>query len=108
MDYAKKDIVSMLNCVKKRYGALKRPIRGYFWVLEISENDHVHYHLVVAIDRMNVTKIPDELKFEELWGQRTGVEFIKKSVRGYLSRYLSKSDARIIGMRGYGVSQKLK
>jgi len=127
-DYSKKDMKTMVECAKRRYGVLKRQIRGYLWVLELKRNEkmqsgfHIHYHLVVATDRLNVKKIPDQLKFEDLWGQRTGVEFIKKSVRGYLSKYLYKSDGKILyrridpltgkftllrSQRSYAISRKL-
>lgn len=85
---------------------LDRPVRGYFWALEVSEKYHLHYHLCVAIDRLTVKKIPKELKFEKLWGQRTQVTFIKKSVRGYLSKYLAKDSYRVVGLRSYGKSSK--
>jgi hypothetical protein len=107
MDHAKKDMKSMLECVKIRYKALKTPIRGYLWALEVSENNHVHYHLVLAIDRIRVKEIPEKMKLEGLWGQRTGVEFIKKSVKAYLTKYLYKGDARVLGCRTYAISRKL-
>jgi plasmid rolling circle replication initiator protein Rep len=103
----------MLDNVKYRYEKINRPIRGYVWALELKENEgmqsgyHIHYHLVVAVDRFNIQRIPNELKFEDLWGQRTGIEFIKKSVRSYLSKYLYKSDAKILGRRSYAISRKL-
>jgi hypothetical protein len=113
MDYAKKDMRRMIDKAKIRYESLGRPIRGYLWALELKENEgmesgfHIHYHLVVAIDRLNVKEIPDELKFEDLWGQRTGVEFIKKGVKAYLSAYLYKSDGRLLHKRSYAISRKL-
>jgi hypothetical protein len=113
LNYSKKDMKSMVECAKVRYKSLKRPIRGYLWALELKKNDrmesgyHLHYHFVVAIDRIYVKEIPEKLKFEDLWGQRTGVEFIKKSIRAYLSKYLYKSDARILSRRSYAISRKL-
>jgi len=112
-DYSKTDMRRMLDNVKYRYKSLNKPIRGFLWALELEENGkmqsgyHIHYHLVVAIDRLKVKKMPAALKFEDLWGQRTGVEFIKKSVRSYLSKYLYKSDAKILGKRSYAISRKL-
>lgn len=107
INYSKKDMVLMMENVKDRYEALKRKIRGYLWVLEISENNHIHYHLIVSIDRVYFKEIPKELKFEDLWGQRTDVEFIKKSIRAYLSKYLYKSQAKLLGKRSYAISRKL-
>jgi len=106
LNYSREDMKTMLKNVKYRYRALKREIRGYLWVLEISETNHIHYHLVVAIDRVLWSKIPKELKLENLWGQRTGVEFIKKGIKSYLGKYLYKSETRILFKRSYAVSRK--
>ena len=113
-DYARQDMRRMMDNVKHHLRALNWPILGYLWALELKANEnmesgyHIHYHLVIATKRVYVTEIPEELKFEDLWGQRTGVEFIKRSVRGYLSKYLYKSDAKIIGKRAYSISRILK
>lgn len=113
MDYSKKDMRSMVDCAKARYESLNRPIRGYLWVQQLEDNKgmdsgyHIHYHFIVAIDRLNVKEIPSELKFEDLWGQRTGVEFIKKGVKAYLWQYLNKTDARLLRRRSYSISRKL-
>lgn len=114
IEYAKKDMRRMIDKVKLHYVALNRPIRGYLWALELKQNEnmdggyHIHYHLVVAINRIYVKEIPEELKFQDLWGQRTGVEFIKRSVRSYLSKYLYKSDAKLLSRRAYAISRTLK
>ena len=113
MDYAKKDMITMIECAKMRYKSLKRPIRGYLWVMELVENEkmksgwHIHYHLVIVIDRVSWRKIPDQLKFDDLWGEETRVEFIKKTVKGYLSKYLSKSNVKILGRHHYAISRNL-
>ena len=113
-DFAKKDMITMLECAKARYIALKRPIRGYLWVMELAENKkmksgyHVHYHLIVAIDRLQVRTIPVELFFNDLWGQDTNVQFISKTIKGYLSKYLSKSNVKILGRHHYSISRNLK
>jgi len=112
-DLANLDISMMLECAKVRYEALKRPIRGYLWVRQLKENDkmdfgyHIHYHLIVAIDRLEVEKMPDELKFNDLWGQRTDVQFVRKSIRGYLTKELNHNDAKILNRRQYSISSKL-
>jgi hypothetical protein len=113
MDFAKEDMRRMLDNVKYRYELINRPVRGYLWALELKANEnmdggyHIHYHLVVAVDRIKVKEIPEALKFEDLWGQRTGVEFITKSIRRYLSKYLYKSEAKLLGKRSYSISRKL-
>jgi hypothetical protein len=108
MNYSKRDMRRMVDKAKEAYIALNRPIRGYLWALEISETNHIHYHLVVAIDRVQWKEIPKGLKFESLWGQRTGVEFIKRTIKGYLSKYLYKSDGKILGKRSYAISRKIE
>jgi len=112
-DLANLDISMMLECAKRRYEALKRPIRGYLWVRQLKENDdmdfgyHIHYHLVVAIDRLEVKEMPKELIFDDLWGQITNVQFVKKSVRGYLMKELNHNDAKILNRRQYSISSRL-
>ena len=112
-DCSKKSMRRMLDATKDRYEALKRPIRGWLWCLELKENDkmefgyHIHYHLVVAIDRLNVKEMPKGLKLEDLWGQRTDVQFVKYSVRRYLTKELNKSDAKLLNKRAYSISRKL-
>jgi hypothetical protein len=113
-DFAKKDMITMIECAKMRYKALKRQIRGYLWVMELAGNSkmqggfHVHYHLVVAINRVYWKEMPPELLFDDLWGQDTRVEFITKTIRGYLSKYLSKSNVKILGRHHYAISRNLK
>jgi len=107
-NYSKKDMRTMVACAKARYNALKLPIRGFLWALEISERNHIHYHFVVAIDRVSWKTIPGGIKFNDLWGQRTGVEFIKKSIERYLSKYLYKNDSKLLGKRSYSISRSLK
>lgn len=107
MNYAKMDIASFLDNVKYHFkNMLEKPILGYIWILEVSEDLHAHYHICIAIERIKVKKIPKELFFEKLWGQHTKINMIKKTIRGYMSKYLTKDSARIIGFRAYGRSAK--
>ena len=102
---AKMPFREMLENVKYHYKEqLARPILGFIWTLEISEKHHVHYHLCTAISRLSVQEIPTTLKLEELWGRRTGVEFVRKNVKHYMAKYFAKSNARCMGMRSYGRS----
>lgn len=101
------DIRSLIEILKARYKSLGRKIRGYFWVLEVSNpkkgsDFHLHYHLVVFVDRLNIKggKMPEALKLNDVWGQRTQVEFLRKSLEGFLLGYLSKSDARLKDSNG--------
>jgi len=113
MDYSKKDMRRMIDNVKSRYESLGLRVRGYIWVMELKKNEgmssgfHIHYHLIVATDRYKVKVIPEELKFDDLWGQDTQVEFIRKGVRVYMYKYLSKSDAKLLRYRSYAISRKL-
>jgi hypothetical protein len=96
----------MLDNVRYHYEQqMNRPLRGYIWTLEVSEGMHMHYHLCVAINRVSFSSIPDALKFESLWGRRTGVEFVKKNVRHYMAKYFAKHNSRVIGYRSYGKSR---
>lgn len=120
-------IAPFMDAVKVRYEMVERPLLGYIWVLECSKNLHVHYHLATAVKRLEVKKIPTELKFEGLWGARTGVEFVKGDVGSYMQKkalggYMSKNahlweryqvrkgmsaeDMKV--MRMYGKSSKFK
>ena len=100
------DIRSVIDILKARYKSIGRKIRGYFWVLEVEPNEvlgfHLHYHLVVFVDRLNIKggKMPEALKLNDVWGQRTRVEFLQKSLEGYLLGYLSKGDARLKDAKG--------
>ena len=112
-NYARLDMITMLKRMKKRLWALKWPLRGYLWVMETKENGkmiggyHVHYHLIVATDRVKIKKIPDQLRLGSLWGQRTQVEFVRKSIRSYLGKYINKSDCKMLTRRNYAISKKL-
>jgi hypothetical protein len=105
LDLAGKDMRSMIDIVKSRYKSIGRKLKGYFWVLEISSPDkqknlsgfHLHYHLVVIVDRLNIKggKMPQALKLNDAWGQRTQVEFVKSSLEGLLVGYLGKNNWRL-------------
>ena len=67
MNYARLKIKPMLECVKARLKSLKWVLRGFMWVLEIKPNDkieggfHLHYHLVIVVDRVRIEKLPKQL-----------------------------------------------
>ena len=88
-------IKPFIEAVKYRYEQVNRPLLGYIWVLEVSKNFHVHYHLATAVNRLEVKRIPKPLKLDGLWGARTGVEFVKGEVGQYMQKkalggYMSK------------------
>lgn len=102
---AKVSVSDCLSAFKKRLKRRRINLQGYLWVLEVSENLHIHYHVLIAIDRINArgSKLPNYLKLDDIWGARCQVEFVKKSVRGYLSKYFVKAKNRVIGKRQFGV-----
>ena len=108
-DKAQCDIKQFLDAVKFRLKYNNRNVLGYIWTLEVSENNHAHYHMCFATERVNIVGgcIPDVFKFESLWGARTEIEFVKKNVRHYLSKYFAKHNYRLFEHRSYGTSNKL-
>jgi hypothetical protein len=96
----------VLDQFKKRCKRNGYPCLGYFWVMEISEELHVHYHALVAIDRINIrgASIPSWWKLDELWGAYCRVEMVKRSIRGYLAKYIGKGHEKIESKRMYGRS----
>lgn len=112
---ARTDIKNLLHTFKKRLKRRNVKLHGYLWVLEISDASekssglHVHYHCLVAIDRINCKggSLPDYLKLNDVWGAKTGVEFVQSnSIKYYLSKYFVKCKKRIIGKRSYGMNIK--
>ena len=111
----RKEWARMIEDVKRALKKLGYPVRGYIWTMEIStDNYHFHYHLCIAIDRMNLKgkQIPTELKFEHIWNRRTQIQFVKKNIRNYLSQYFAKNRWRLSDedgkvFRNYGMSNKL-
>jgi hypothetical protein len=100
------DIRGLLNSYKLRLKRNGINILGSIWILEISPDLHIHYHLLLATNRINLKggTIPEYLKPNDLWGCRTQIAFAQKHIRGYLSKYFVKNNSRIIGKRTYGIS----
>ena len=96
-----------LDAIKKRFARHNLPVLGSIWVSEISSRGHWHYHLAIATKRVYWKKIPKWAKVDDLWGRRTQIIFIKKSIGAYLGKYIGKDNmGRIISFRGYGKSRK--
>ena len=96
-----------LDAIKKRFERNDTPILGYIWVSEISKRGHWHYHLGVATKRVKWKYLPKWAKVNDLWGRRTQITFIKKSIGAYLSKYIGKDNiGRMINFRSYGKSSK--
>lgn len=86
-------------------------LHGYVWILEVSDNLHVHYHALVATDRINWKgkAFPKYLKLSSLWGARVKAEPVQKSLRYYLAKYFTKNKSRIVDKRQFGLKlPKLK
>lgn len=99
-------IPKLMNAFKMRLKRNGIKLRGYVWVLEISDKLHIHYHLLVATDRIKIKgkKMPEFLKINDLWKCRTQVKFAQKHVRGYLAKYFVKCSSRILHKRSYGLT----
>ena len=108
-------IADVMSAFKKRCIRNGTPILGYVWISEVSENLHWHYHIAVAINRINVKgqNIPNYLKLDNLWHVGTGVEFVRKNIQYYMSKYFAKNHFRMIAnnlngtpkiIRAYGKS----
>ena len=108
-DRAQIDIKQFIDAVKFRLKYNQHSVLGYIWTLEVSENNHAHYHMCFATERVHIVggRIPGIFKFESLWGARTEIEFVKKNVRHYLSKYFAKHNYRLFEHRSYGMSNKL-
>ncbi len=107
-NFAKKSWHSMVKIVKNYFERNGTPVLDYLWTSEVSENNHWHYHLAIAINRVKWNKIPKRLFFERLWGQRTEIDFVKKNIKYYMSKYFAKSNYRIEGLMSYGGTKNYK
>jgi hypothetical protein len=109
----------MSKIVIQYYKRLGINVRAHIWTAEVGtekyditnnpEDLHWHYHMCVATDRVNLkgAKFPELLKFDNIWGQYTDIDFVKKNIRHYMSKYFAKCSYRVIGSRSYGCSRKL-
>jgi len=88
----RKRLKAFWNAYRKRLKRNLGCVYGYAKMSDVGEEGNkVHFHIVVAVPRIKVVKIPDWMKPSEgLWEWLTNVEFIRKSVRGYLANYLGK------------------
>jgi hypothetical protein len=107
MNKARLTFKTMMRIVTQYFKRIDFPVKDYIWTLEVSENLHAHYHLCLAVDRMQLKNgnIPKQLKFNKIWGQRTEIDFVKKNVRNYLSKYFAKNNYRLQGYYSYGISK---
>lgn len=101
---AKVSIKDCFEAFKKRLKRRNIKLHGYTWILEVSDKLHVHYHALVATDRINCRggSLPEFFKLDNIWGAKCQVQFIRKSVRYYLATYFTKNKNRIVGKRQFG------
>jgi hypothetical protein len=106
-NFARLTISELLYDAQKKYARNGVKILDYVWTFEISEALHLHYHICFGIGRINIKgkKLPEWLKLDELWGQSTQVEFIKRNVRHYMAKYFAKNQFRAIGYKSFGISK---
>ena len=99
---ARMKIGDLLRILKTNLKRNNVELLDYLWIQEISEGLHFHYHLTISIPRVSFKRIPNFLKMDKYWGQRTEISFVKKNIRFYLSKYFGKSSWRIDqGFRAY-------
>lgn len=103
---SKVDIRKLTKLYKQRLKRNGVDVLGFLWVLEISDTLHVHYHFLMATNRLNFkgSGMPEFIKPTDIWGCRTGIEFVKFDVRYYLATYFVKCKYRIEKHRTYGIS----
>jgi len=100
-------IKQFIDTMQKRFERHKIPVLGYFWVNEISDGFHHHYHIAIAVKRTFFKKLPKWIKFDDVWKQGTNIEFVRKSVKAYMGKYIGKNNiARLRNFRTYGRSKK--
>jgi hypothetical protein len=103
---ADEKIAQIVQATKRRFERHNVPILGSIWVSEISEKGHWHYHLAIATKRVYWKKIPKWAKVDDLWGRRTQITFIKKSIGAYFGKYIGKDNiGRMMNFRSYGKSR---
>jgi len=99
--------VNISQCIEALKMRLKRKginLQGYVWILEVSDDLHVHYHSLIATDRIRCKgkSLPNYLKMDNVWGARCQVRFADKGVQYYLANYFTKNQNRILGKRQFG------
>ena len=95
-----RSIADVINALKKRFIRNGTPILGYVWISEVSEKLHWHYHIAVAIERIDIAgkKLPDYFKLHDLWNNRTQVSFVRKNIRNYMSKYFAKNNYKMLAI----------
>lgn len=124
---AKITIRMFIANLKKAFKRSGINLLSYCWTLEVKYKPdakgkelpiHVHYHFVLAIERIEVTggRMPHCLSssyLQSMYGRSVKVTFIKggDACLRYCSKYISKSGDRengvVLGLRRYGASRNI-
>jgi len=124
---AKITIRMFISNLKKAFKRSGINLLSYCWVNEVKYKPeakgkelpiHVHYHFVLAIERIEVTggKLPEALSsayLTEMYGRIASVTFIKggDACLRYCSKYISKTgdieNGITLGLRRYGASRNI-
>jgi hypothetical protein len=124
---AKITIRMFISNLKKAFKRSGINLLSYCWVNEVKYKPeakgkelpiHVHYHFVLAIERIEVTggKLPEALSsayLTEMYGRIASVTFIKggDACLRYCSKYISKNgdieNGITLGLRRYGASRNI-
>jgi hypothetical protein len=124
---AKVTMRMFMNNLKNAFRRSGINLLSYVWVNEVKYKPeakgkelpiHVHYHFVLAIERIEVTggKLPEALSasyLTSMYGQIANVTFIKggDACLRYCSKYISKNgdleNGITLGLRRYGASRNI-
>ena len=112
--------------LKKAFKRSGINLLSYVWVHEVKYKEargkqleaHIHYHFVLAIERIEVTggSLPECLSssyLTSMWGQIGKIKFITGGTAclNYCSKYISKNGSSengvVLGIRRYGASRNI-
>lgn len=88
-DWDKRDITKLIDAYRKDWKQrLGRPPAHfrYLWVAEQQKRGTIHYHIVLFCPRGKSLAKPDKYFKKGM----TKIEGVRKGIRGYMSKYLSK------------------
>jgi hypothetical protein len=92
-DYEERDITEFIKRLK---GLLLRrgvSILGYAWTVELQPSGHVHYHVLLNLDKKIFRFYPDKLGLWK-WGDSS---FTPANTVGYIVKYASKGVEQVTG-----------
>lgn len=101
-----KDIRGFIKHQKQHLERNGVKVLKFVWVLEMKRREdrsvHAHYHIVWVTERTKRIKL--WYKSATYWGRRVNSEFVEKSAKAYLMKYLSKTDLLCANYRTFGKS----